>query len=155
MADRIIKTDLLKYVGWNCALIVIALNAGCASIRPPAGARAFENKLVITAYCKCQECCGWERTWYGRPVYSSGPAKGKYKQVGVTASGTKARKGTIAADVSIYPFDTIMYIPDYGYGRVEDCGSGIKGNRIEIFFSSHSKALAWGRQARNVEIWLP
>jgi 3D (Asp-Asp-Asp) domain-containing protein len=75
--------------------------------------------------------------------------------VGVTASGTKAKKGTIAADLSIYPFNTIMFIPDYGYGRVEDCGSGVKGNHIELFFGSHQKALNWGKQTRNVKIWRP
>jgi len=147
--------DLVKYTGWTCALIIIALNAGCASIRPPARANAVENKLLITAYCECQKCCGWKRTWYGRPVYSSGPVKGNPKKVGITASGTRARKGTIAADVSIYPFNTIMYVPDYGYGRVEDCGGGIKGNHIEIFFNSHKKALEWGKQTRDVKIWLP
>ncbi|MBU4199236.1 MAG: 3D domain-containing protein [Verrucomicrobia bacterium] len=147
--------DLLKYAGWTCALMVIALNAGCASIRPPAGARAVENKLLITAYCKCRKCCGWERSWFGRPVYLSGPAKGQPKQVGVTASGTRANKGTIAADLSIYPFNTIMYVPDYGYGRVEDCGGGITGNHIEVFFSSHKQALKWGKQTKQVKIWLP
>lgn len=147
--------DVLKYAGWVCALIIIALNAGCASIRPPSGAKAVENKLLITAYCECRKCCGWERTWFGRAVYSSGPAKGKPKKVGITASGTSAKKGTIAADLSIYPFKTIMYVPDYGYGRVEDCGGGIKGNHIEVFFSSHKKALQWGKQTKWVKIWLP
>lgn len=147
--------DLLKYAGCTGALIVIALNAGCASIRPPAGATAIESKLLITAYCQCQQCCGWERTWFGRAVYSSGPAKGKPKRVGITASGTKAKKGTIAADLSLYPFRTIMHVPDYGYGRVEDCGRGIKGRHIEVFFSSHKKALEWGKQTREVNIWLP
>ncbi len=144
-----------KYAGWACALLGLALSAGCASIKPPAGAKASERKLTVTAYCQCGKCCGWKRTWYGRPVYSSGPAKGKPKKVGITASGTKARKGTIAADPAIYPFKTIMHIPGYGYGRVEDCGGAIKGNHIEVFFSSHQKALKWGRQTRTAKVWLP
>ncbi len=147
--------ELLKGAGWTCALVLITLNAGCASIRPPAGAKAVERKLLVTAYCKCQSCCGWERSWFGRPVYTSGPAKGKPKKVGVTASGAKAGKGTIAADLSLYPFKTIMYVPGYGYGRVEDCGGGVKGDHIEVFFGSHSQALNWGRRTRNVKIWLP
>lgn len=145
----------MKHAGWTGALLAMALSTGCASIRPPSGARPVEKKLLITAYCECRSCCGWERTWFGRAVYASGPAKGKPKKVGITASGTQARKGTIAADLSIYPFNTIMYIPAYGYGRVEDCGSGIKGNHIEVFFNSHQKALQWGKQTRNVSVWLP
>ena len=58
---------------------------------------------------------------------ASGPSKGKRKDVGITATGTRAKTGTIAADTSIYPFGTIMYVPGYGYGRVEDVGSAIKG----------------------------
>lgn len=137
------------------ALFPLVFTGGCATIRPPAGVKPIEKKLLITAYCKCQKCCGWERSWFGRPVYASGPQKGKPKKVGVTASGTRAKKGTIAADLSRYPFNTIMYIPDYGYGRVEDCGSGVKGNHIELFFGSHQQALNWGKQTRNVKIWLP
>lgn len=145
--------DLLKYARWSCALLTIAMGAGCASIRPPLGARPVERRLLTTAYCKCQECCGWTRTWYGKPVYASGPMKGKPKKVGITASGTTARKGTIAADTDIYPFGTVMYIPDYGYGRVEDRGGAIKGERIELFFGSHKKALVWGKKMRNVTVW--
>jgi len=112
--------------------------------------------MLTTGYCKCGKCCGWERTWTGRAVYSSGSLKGRPKQVGVTASGTRARKGVIAADTSRYPFGTVMYIPDYGYGRVEDRGGAIKGmDRLDLFFSSHGQALEWGRRKRIVKIWVP
>lgn len=154
LTSRLIP-EIIKYCGGLCALAAVALTTGCASIRPPAGARSVERQLLVTAYCKCQKCCGWQRSGLGRPVYSSGPAKGKPKQVGVTASGAKARQGTIAADLSLYPFRTIMYVPDYGYGRVEDCGGGVQGNHIEVFFNSHNKALQWGKQTRRVEIWFP
>jgi 3D (Asp-Asp-Asp) domain-containing protein len=87
------------------------------------------------------------------PVYSSGPSKGKRKKVGITASGTRARRGTIAADTSRYPFGTVMYIDGYGYGRVEDRGGSIKGDRIDLFFPSHRSALEWGRQTIKVKIW--
>ena len=36
-----------------------------------------------------------------------------------------------------------MCIRDSTY-TVEDRGGAIRGNRIDIFFSSHSKALDWG-----------
>jgi 3D (Asp-Asp-Asp) domain-containing protein len=136
------------------AMLVMLLTGGCASIRPPAGGKPIEKKMLITAYCKCKKCCGWERPWYGSPVYSTGPSKGKPKRIGITASGKRARKGTIAADLTLYPYGTIMYIPDYGYGRVEDCGSGVKDEHIEIFFSSHQQALRWGKQTKKVKIWV-
>ncbi|MBE0582255.1 MAG: 3D domain-containing protein [Desulfofustis sp.] len=61
--------------------------------------------------------------------------------------------GTIAADTKYYPFGTRMYVPDYGWGRVEDRGSAIKGpTRIDIFYHSHQDALQWGRRRVNVTI---
>jgi 3D (Asp-Asp-Asp) domain-containing protein len=47
-----------------------------------------------------------------------------------------------------------MYIPGYGYGRVEDTGSAIQGpTRIDLFYGSHQQALEWGRQRVPVKIW--
>lgn len=61
------------------------------------------------------------------------------------------RDGTIAADTRFYPFGTRFYIPEYGYGRVEDRGSAIKGEkRLDLYFKSHQKALDWGRKKIDV-----
>ena len=81
--------------------------------------------------------------------------KGKIKKVGITSSGTKAIKGTIAADLNIFPYGTIFYIPDYGWGKVEDDGSAIKGYHIDLFFKSHQEALNWGRKNKDVHVWFP
>lgn len=133
----------------------LAIVTGCRGIYPPENVEPIERVLVATGYCPCGQCCGWRRTWYGRPVYASGPNKGKVKKVGITASGRHARKGTIAGDASMYPFGTIMYVEGYGYGRVEDRGGDIKGNRIDLFFPTHRQAMEWGRQTVRVKIWLP
>ncbi|MCF8110674.1 MAG: 3D domain-containing protein [Desulfobacteraceae bacterium] len=62
--------------------------------------------------------------------------------------------GTIAADTRYYPFGTRMYVPGYGHGVVEDRGAAIKGpNRLDVFCSSHSKALQWGRRKVGVKIY--
>jgi len=63
------------------------------------------------------------------------------------------RAGTIAADTEHYPFGTRMYVPGYGWGIVEDRGKAIKGaDRLDLYFKSHSKALAWGRRKAKVRI---
>lgn len=135
--------------------MVATLICGCATIKPPRHASPIERTLEVTGYCKCGQCTGWRRNRLGRAVYSNGPNKGKPKAVGVTASGTRARAGTIAADTSRYPFNTIMYVPGYGYGRVEDRGSAIVGDHIDLFFRTHTQAVKWGRQKKKVKIWLP
>lgn len=78
----------------------------------------------ITGYCGCSSCCG--------------------KSDGITASGTRATAGrTIAADTSTLPFGTKVVIDGHTY-TVEDVGGAINGNHIDVYFSSHSKALQWG-----------
>ena len=129
--------------------------SGCAKFRPPAGVRPQVVTVLTTGYCRCGKCCGWERNWMFRPVYSSGPLKGKVKKVGQTASGTMAKHGTIAADTRKFPFGTILYIEGYGYGRVEDRGGAVNGNHIDLFFRSHKQALEWGRQTKRIKVWLP
>lgn len=63
------------------------------------------------------------------------------------------RLGTIAADTDYYPFGTMMYVPGWGWGKVDDRGSAIKGpNRIDIFFGSHGETRQWGRQTLDVTL---
>lgn len=143
-------------------LLILAGGTGCfvrdvrwTPVRPPRHAAGRTYTLETTGYCPCGNCCGWERNWLLRPVSSSGPNKGKSKTVGLTASGVRAKKGTIAADTSIFPFGTVMYVPGYGYGRVEDRGGDIKGYRLDLFFRSHRDALEWGRAKKKVTVWRP
>ena len=63
-----------------------------------------------------------------------------------------ASKGTIAAGKS-YAFGTRMYVPGYGWGTVEDRGGAINGSHIDIYFSSHKRALKWGRKTLPVKIY--
>lgn len=133
--------------------MALALLTSCANRKP------FERTefipLEATGYCKCQECCGWKRNLLMQPVYAYGPQKGERKKLGVTASGTKAKPGTIAADTDVFPFGTRMRIPGYGRGTVEDRGGAIKGGKIDLFFKTHKQALEWGRQNVTVEVVRP
>ncbi len=85
--------------------------------------------FTITAYCGCKKCSGGGKK---------------------TASGTTPTEGrTIAADPSVLPYGTQVVIGGVVY-TVEDCGSGVNGNHIDIFFATHSKALAFGRKSMKV-----
>ena len=139
-------------------LFVLVLLSGCATgrkYRVPRNQKPEVVNMETTGYCKCGKCCGWKRNWKFQPVVAYGPTKGQPKAVGITAAGTLADWGTIAADTRYYPFGTIMFIPGYGWGRVEDIGGGIKGMHIDLFFPSHRKALEWGREWKTVKIWKP
>lgn len=104
--------------------------------------------FVVTGYCNCGKCCSWRYRWFffGEPVYTYGKLKGKPKKVGVTSSGKKARHGTVAADLNVFPYGTKLNIPGYGQGIVEDIGGAIKGRHIDIWFPTHTQARMWGKR---------
>lgn len=143
---RTLRRGLLPLV---VALAAVTLLPACAS-NPARDLTAVDRTMVVTGYCPCKKCCGWKRTWYGKAVTLSGKAK----KVGVTASGAKARHGTIAADAR-YAFGTPMHVPGYGRGAVTDRGGAIQGNHIDVFFKNHKEALRWGRKTLTVRVWLP
>ena len=68
----------------------------------------------------------------------------------ITATGTKARVGAIAVDPKVIPYGTKMFIVTedgqyvYGEATAEDCGGGIKGNRIDLFFDTVAECYAFG-----------
>uniref|UniRef100_A0A7S0RKT7 3D domain-containing protein n=1 Tax=Pyramimonas obovata TaxID=1411642 RepID=A0A7S0RKT7_9CHLO len=65
----------------------------------------------------------------------------------------RARDGTIAADTTVYPFGTRMYIQHWGWGVVEDRGGAIKGqSRVDLYHYDHQKALKWGRRKTVVQV---
>lgn len=94
-------------------------------------------------------------TGYYAGVKSTGKSPG-HPAYGVTYSGVKVRRAqmsTIAADISVFPLGTIMYIPDYGYGIVADTGSKIKGNKIDLYFDTIDDVYEqWGKRTVDVHV---
>jgi 3D (Asp-Asp-Asp) domain-containing protein len=146
--------SFLIFTALPVSLVFCLLLASCCL--SPFGKREIKEEvwMEVTAYCACQQCTGWERrvTSCFMPVYAYGSNEGKRKKVGITSSGRKARKGAIAADLTKYPYGTKMYIPGYGWGEVQDKGSAIKGNHIDIFFADHDEAIKWGRKKLKVTV---
>ena len=147
--------------GWRLAAVagtaIWLVLPGCvtAPIRPPRDRQPVMMTFEVTGYCNCGSCCSWKRSWFGLgpPVIASGPNRGQAKQVGITASGVRARSGTVAADTSVLPFGTVIQVPGYGYGKIEDRGGAIKGNKLDLWFSSHAAARQWGRRTMRVKVW--
>ena len=80
--------------------------------------------------------------------------KGKRMTVGATAycgdtitsTGTVPKVGhTIAVDPNVIPYGSRVYIPEFNKVFIaEDCGSAIKGNRIDIFMENYSTCMEYG-----------
>jgi 3D (Asp-Asp-Asp) domain-containing protein len=67
-----------------------------------------------------------------------------------TATGKNVAEGIIAVDPKIIPYGTKIEIKETGYFVAEDCGSKIKGNRIDIYFDSKAEAKEFGKQG----VWI-
>ena len=83
----------------------------------------------LTAYCGCSKCCG--------------------KSTGITASGVKAKANHTIAAPKNFAFGTKIEINGNIY-VVEDRGGAIKGNKIDVYFSSHSEALNFGIKYKEI-----
>lgn len=93
------------------------------------------GEFKLTAYCPCAKCCG--------------------KTDGITSTGTLATEGrTIAVDPKLIPYGAhvLLIWPDgtqHSYIS-EDCGGGVNGNHIDVFFNDHQAARVFGVQSAMV-----
>lgn len=88
--------------------------------------------FTITGYCACPACSG---------------------DSALTYAGTVPQpEHTIAADLSLLPLGSQVLIGGSVY-TVEDKGSSVSGNKIDIFYASHEEALAAGTFSAEVFRW--
>ncbi len=96
----------------------------------------FLGEFTLTAYCPGRCCCG---KWAS----------------GYTATGTLAtERRTIAVDPKVIPYGSrvLLIWPDgtqHSY-IAEDCGGGVNGNHIDVFFNDHQAARVFGVQSAMV-----
>ena len=90
------------------------------------------GKFKTTAYCPCRKCSG---RWGGR-----------------TSTGNTAKANhTIAVDPRVIPYGSRLLINGVIY-TAEDCGGGVNGNHIDIFFNTHGETYSYG--IRSMEVFL-
>ena len=88
--------------------------------------------------------------------YESTGKKPGHPSYGITYSGVKVKRdlySTIAADTTVFPIGTILFIPHYGYGVVADTGSAIKGNKIDLYYDTVQDVYQeWGKKKLEVYV---
>ena len=71
---------------------------------------------------------------------------------GRTASGRPTQYGNIAVDPSVFPYGTRFYIYTddgyltYGMATAADCGTSIKGYKLDLWFDEYDQACRFGRR---------
>ena len=105
----------------------------CSTSRPSARTSSSSSSqgtylgtFTLTAYCNCAQCCGTAGN--------------------LTASGTVPTAGRTVAMAGV-PFGTQLLINGNVY-TVEDLGTPY--GHVDIYFNSHSEALAFGLQSAEV-----
>lgn len=112
----------MRYI-FSSVLIVVSL-----SLSSVCNAEIYR----ISFYDSCVTCCG--------------------KTDGITASGRKAKVGTIAVDRKLIPLGSKVWIDGIGECSADDVGGAIKGKRIDVWVESHEEALRLGVVYREVKI---
>ena len=102
------------------------------------------GEFKLTGYCSCSVCCnGWANN---RPVDENG------NEIVYGAIGEELKEGySIAVDPDVIPYRTEVIIDGNTY-KAQDCGGAINGNRIDVYFENHQKALEFG--VRYAEVFI-
>lgn len=112
--------------------------------------QASEDNTIVTA--------GGEVLHYSRVIDGKATAYNCPGYVGHTASGTIAEVGKVAVDPKVIPLGSKLYVvtPDgayvYGYCIAEDTGGLIKGNKVDLYFSTWNECIQFGY--RSVTIYV-
>lgn len=97
----------------------------------PAKVPVSLGMFTVTGYCNCDICC------------PSSTSK-------LTYSETQPQpKHTLSADINQFPIGTRLRIGDVIY-TVEDIGSNVVENRLDIYYATHEEALAHGTTTEEV-----
>ena len=103
------------------------------------------GEFILTAYCSCEKCCNGYAL--NRPVDENG------NEIVIGSSGEVLQQGvSVAVDINIIPYYTEIIINENIY-IAHDTGGAIKGNRIDVYFNDHQKALEFGKQYANIYIY--
>lgn len=121
------------------------------------------NRMLSSAEIKQNEPIDYSKypavnvtaTGYTAGHESTGKTK-SHPAYGITKSGLKVKRdlySTIAADTSIFPIGTVLWIPGYGFGVVADTGSAIKGHRIDLYYNTVEEVYEkWGKKKIDVYV---
>src|SRR4029450_7394539 len=105
---------------------------------PSMGTKSWGKRFTVTMYVPRSEKYGADND-------------------GLTATMTKAdpKSRLVAVDPKLIPYGSWLWIEGLGWFRAEDCGSAIKGFRLDVLVATASEAMRFGKQDRFVIVLPP
>lgn len=122
LSEKVVNKKQDKVVTVGTQTTVAQASRGVTNVSSSSGKEIYVSSTAYTASCK--GCSGVTST--GVDLKSNPGAK------------------IIAVDPSVIPMGSKVYVEGYGYAVAADKGGAIKGNRIDVFFSSKDDAYRWG-----------
>ena len=120
-------------------------SAETAGLLSTAGAAATKSQTIVSGQTPPQP-----PSKGGRKLTVSATC---YILKGTTASGLPTGPGIVAVDPTVIPLGTKLYIPGYGKGVAADTGGGIKGNIIDLWYSTYAQCAKWGTRTVTITIY--
>jgi 3D (Asp-Asp-Asp) domain-containing protein len=119
-------------------------------------ARSHDQILAATAQAPSVGTKSWGRRFTVTMYLPRSPAYGKDND-GFTATMMKADpdQRIIAVDPTLIPYGSWVWIEGLGWYQAQDCGSAIKGFRLDVMTATEDDAMKFGKQDRFVIVVPP
>ena len=114
-------------------------------------ARSQQNILTATEKAPSVGTKSWGRRFTVTKYLPRDPAYGKFN-TGYTSTLWKAdpKSRIVAVDPKLIPYHSWVWVEGLGWYRAEDCGSAIKGFRLDLLTATERDAMTFGKQNRFV-----
>lgn len=127
ISENVIKEPTKKVVAVGTKVVTASVSRGATD---SAGNEFYVTATAYTAYCN--GCSG------------------------VTTTGINLKSNpdvkVIAVDPKVIPLGSKVWVEGYGYAVAGDTGGAIKGNKIDLFMPSKSKAYDFGRKKVRIKV---
>jgi 3D (Asp-Asp-Asp) domain-containing protein len=145
------RYDALSHEARECRKSAQRSNVALAAL-----ARSHENILAATEQAPSVGTKSWGRRFTVTMYLPRSAAYGKFND-GFTSTLWKAdpRSRIVAVDPKLIPYGSWVWIEGLGWYQAQDCGSAIKGFRLDLLTETEHEAMEFGKQDRFVIVVPP
>ena len=114
-------------------------------------AHSHESILAATEKAPTIGSGSWAHRFIVTQYTPRSPAYGKFNN-GITSTLMKADPASriVAVDPKLIPYGSKVWVEGLGWFQAQDCGSAIKGYRLDVLTATERDAMDYGKQDRFV-----